>query len=93
MTYPSAYETEGPYWGDLTTGPPCPVCGAPRGQCPDGAGAAPLVYPPLDLPEPLPQDRGAPVRLYRVTVRGYETVLRLSDADAAAYGDAATPIP
>lgn len=96
MVYPDPYNTEpDPYWGsvDPLLPAPCPICGAAGGTPCVGSTPIALTYPPVDLAEPSPEGNSGPLRPYYVTVFGYTTVMQLDDADAAFYGDAATPIP
>lgn len=63
----------------------CPICGA-TGVCPDAA-AVPMPYPPVDVPENSVEPAGL-VRPYTVSVYGYQTVMNLTESDAARYGNA-----
>lgn len=91
MSYPDPYNSSGPRWEATLVDPPlCPVCDFPVGQCQQGSWEQHVTLPPVDLdPEP---DRGGPLRMYRVALFGYSTVMKLNDADAGAYGDAAVPV-
>lgn len=86
--YPNPYcTTEQAYTGQSTLTDRCPICGA-TGDCPDGAAIV-MQYPPVDFPADSEPDAAAPLHLYDVTVRGTATVMRLTESDAARYGDAA----
>lgn len=90
--YPNPYRTtEQAYTGQSTLADHCPICGA-TGDCPDGAVVA-MPYPPVDFPADGEPEAAAPLHVYDVTVRGFTTVMRLTEFDAARYGDAAVLRP
>lgn len=60
----------------------CPLCGTAHAVCGQAAAST-----PLDIPTGKEPFVG-PVRKYKVTTNGHETVLKLNDEDVKAYLDA-----
>jgi hypothetical protein len=89
--YDDTYASRLPYTGQsIVWDGRCPICAA-EGECPDAVNVA-MPFPPFDLGDEH-TEAGGPLRLYAVTVNGATGDMRLNDADAARYGDAAVPIP
>lgn len=68
----------------LTTSAPCLVCGVQHTACGPVADVVPVDIPRTEV------RTLSEVRLYEVTVNGYETRMRLNEADAKDLG--ATPV-
>jgi hypothetical protein len=88
--FPNPYDTERHFTGQSPFPDRCPICGS-TGECPDAA-PVPMPYPAVDPDNDAYAEDGGPLRLYAVTVFGFTSNMRLNDADAARYGDAAALI-